>query len=230
MLDKLKTTKGISIEESVSFKTLNTKQITRNSKKSEEQILLQRISQGHHSAFWQIWSNYQNYLYHRCVGWMGGNYIEAEEALSQAALKAWEKLPQHAHKITNLKAWLTRFTHNLCVDLHRQRRRAGVQTQSLEIMAVEDVCAAFNIESPESALLHSELKNYLHQAITALSPRLRTAFILRFYQDMSYQDIANQLAISTVNARKRIQQARESLQKQLHQYLAGDKLLKKFTS
>lgn len=51
--------------------------------------------------------------------------------------------------------------------------------------------------------------------------RLRDPFILRYYHDLSYQDIAQQLALSTANVRKRIQQARETLQKHLNKYLSG---------
>jgi len=56
---------------------------------------------------------------------MGGNPIDAEDALSRAMLKAWEKVQQFAGEIANLKAWLTRLTHNLCVDIHRERSRAA---------------------------------------------------------------------------------------------------------
>jgi RNA polymerase sigma-70 factor (ECF subfamily) len=33
--------------------------------------------------FWLLWQEHQNYLYHRCLGWMGGNPTEAEDALSR---------------------------------------------------------------------------------------------------------------------------------------------------
>ena len=91
--------------------------------KSKEQYLLQKIAQGNYYAFWQLWLLYQDYLYRRCQMWMGGNQIDAEEVLSQARLKAWETLPNDALKITNPKAWLTRMTHHLCVDIYRKRQR-----------------------------------------------------------------------------------------------------------
>lgn len=49
---------------------------------------------------------------------MNGNRTEAEDALSRAKLKAWEKMQKLAQKIVNLKAWLTRLTHNFCIDIH----------------------------------------------------------------------------------------------------------------
>lgn len=83
----------------------------------DEDYLLKLISQGDHNAFWELWLFHQDYLYRRCLRWMDGNHTEAENLLSQASLKAWQKLPDYADKITNVKAWLTTLIHNLCIDL-----------------------------------------------------------------------------------------------------------------
>jgi RNA polymerase sigma-70 factor (ECF subfamily) len=58
--------------------------------------------------FWQQWGQHRDYLYHCCLKWMRGNAIDAEEVLSQAMLKAIEKIRQGSHIVTNFKAWLTR--------------------------------------------------------------------------------------------------------------------------
>ncbi len=184
--------------------------------------LLKSISQGDRTAFWQLWLLHQDYLSARCITWMGGDRTNAEEALSLARMKAWEKLPNYAEKITNPKAWLTRMTHNLCVDLHRKCHKGAMGIESIEEMAVgEHQTLASSEYSPESAILRRELQMYIRREIEALSPQLREPFLLRFYQDMSYPDIAKKLAISVDNVYKRIQQAREILQKQLKRYLSG---------
>lgn len=189
---------------------------------SEEQAILRQIAQGDRTAFWQLWQQYHDYLYRRCWTWMGGNHMEAEEALSQAMLKAWNKMPKYAEQITNPKAWLTRMTHNLCVDIHRERQRKAKSSESLETIADgEDEAITSGCDSPESVLLHLEMQAYIRRAVNALPVRLRQPFILRFEQEKSYQEIAEQLALSHHNVRKRIQQAREILQKYLNKYFAG---------
>lgn len=67
------------------------------------------------ATFWQLWEQYRDYLYRCCIEWMGGNPTDAEDALSRAMLKAWEKVQNYAGEITNFKSWLTSLTHNLCV-------------------------------------------------------------------------------------------------------------------
>ncbi|MGB7274876.1 MAG: sigma factor, partial [Geitlerinemataceae cyanobacterium] len=59
-----------------------------------------------------------------CIKWMGGNITDAEDALSRAMLKAWEKIQTSVEKIRNFKAWLTSLTRNLCMDIHRERSRS----------------------------------------------------------------------------------------------------------
>lgn len=189
---------------------------------SEEQVLLKHLSDGDRTAFWKLWIHYQDYLFHRCRIWMGGNLADAEEALSRAMLKAWKKLPVYAEKITNLKAWLARMVHNLCVDMHRERQRSAKGIESIEAIAErEDETIPSSPNTPESTILRRELAMYLRRAIDALPLRLRSPFLLRFSQNKSYSDIAKQLATSIANIRKRIQQAREILQKQLNKYFAG---------
>lgn len=180
----------------------------------EEQHLLKRLSQGDKSAFWTIWSQHQNYLESRCLTWMNRNRIDADEALSLAMLKAWEKMPKYAEKITNPKAWLIRLTHNLCVDIHRERQKE-------EMLGDDEGQIPISQDIPELSVMQSELEMYIRHAIDSLPQKLRDVFSLYSYQEMSYADIAQHLAISNPNVRKRMQKAREILQKQVETYFLG---------
>ena len=65
---------------------------------------------------------------------MGGNRFQAQDALSEIMLKAWEKLPKFSAKITNLKGWLTKFAHNFCIDRHRENNSGAIGVENLEAM------------------------------------------------------------------------------------------------
>ncbi|NET55972.1 MAG: RNA polymerase sigma factor [Symploca sp. SIO2E6] len=187
-----------------------------------EQLLLENLVQGDDKAFWQLWELYQDYLYHRCLNWMGGNRFQAQDALSGIMLKAWDKLPQFAAKITNLKGWLTRFAHNFCIDLHRENNQGITGVENLEVMATEERNGLLpEWETPGKVLEKRELLAVIRRAIEDLPENLRQVCVLRFEQELSYQEIAQQLAISNVSVRKRIQRGREKLQEQLNKYLAG---------
>ena len=188
----------------------------------KEKVVLNNEPRNDSGAFWQVWLCHQDYLYGRCQTWVGGNRTDAEEAFSRAMLKAWDKWPNRAKKITNPKAWLTRLTYNLCMDLHRERKRGARNVEWLEEMAVGDREAALSSpESPESAILDRELGTYISNAVRTLPLKLREPFELRFYREMSYPDIAQHLALSRDNVYKRIQKARDILKKQLKKYCSG---------
>jgi len=55
-------------------------------------------------GFWRQWQQYRDYLYRCCIKWMGGNPTDAEDALSRAMLKAWEKVQKIGVEIDNFKS------------------------------------------------------------------------------------------------------------------------------
>lgn len=62
--------------------------------------------------------------------------------------------------------------------------------------------------APERVIYREQLATAIEQAVGTLPPRLQLVFCMRFVENLSYDDISRELAISPVNARKRIQQAR----------------------
>jgi RNA polymerase sigma factor (sigma-70 family) len=186
----------------------------------QERRLLNSLSDGKSSAFWPLWQRYQDYLYGLCLRFMRGNQVEAEDALSQAMIKAFEQLPSRAGSITALQAWFTRLVRNVCVDAHRKHQRGAYHLQSLEELSLSaDTRGRLAFESPEETILRHEMYACLRAAIENLPPRLRRPSILRFLEDQPYQDIAQCLALSPENVRKCIQEARVILHKQLNKYL-----------
>ncbi|NEO74523.1 MAG: sigma-70 family RNA polymerase sigma factor [Moorea sp. SIO3H5] len=182
------------------------------------------LGQSHHVSekqFWQQWQQYQDYLYHRCLRWMGGNPTDAEDALSRAMLKAWEKVQKFAGKIANFKAWLTKLTHNLCVDIHREHGRSANQVEDIEGIPEEKGLVSCD-DTPERVLETDEKKIAIRRAIDNLPPRLHQTFILHFYQELSYREIAQQQNISYQNVCKRISQARAILREELRGYFIGE--------
>lgn len=182
----------------------------------EAQILLGRLAEGDSAAFWGLWGDHQKYLYDVCLRNMRGVPEDAEEALSRVMFRAWGKLPNYAGEITNVKAWLIKLTYNLCMDIHRERKR-----QLWGVNSVEDIDnwpASSIIQSPEQALLSGEMYYHINSAIDSLPNNLREPFNLRFFEQMPYQEIATVLTLSTVNVRKRIQKARAILRERLSDY------------
>ena len=105
------------------------------------------------SVFLEKWTKYQDQLYRCCLKLMNSNPTDAEDALSQAMLKAWEKVQKYAGKIANFKAWLFKLTRNLCIDIIRQRSRGAAGVESIEwVGETDEMGIASTVASPERFL------------------------------------------------------------------------------
>ncbi len=176
-----------------------------------------------HLSFWPLWEQYQAYLLSRCRNWMGGNLAHAEDALSQAMLKAWELWPKVFAELRNPRAWLIRLTHNHCVDLHRKFGRQAIATQDLEMVDVTPVIATSSVASPEENLLQAEFKQVLQTEIQGLPQSLQQPFADYYLREKTTQAIAQDLQISENNVYKRLQKAREHLRHRLDLYLNSNR-------
>jgi RNA polymerase sigma factor (sigma-70 family) len=174
------------------------------------------------TTFWQQWQQNRNSLYRCCIKWMGGNFIDAEDALSRAMLKAWEKVQKYAvGEIANFKAWLTKLTHNLCIDIYRERSRGANRVEDIEAIGEKQGLVSCH-DTPLTALEAHEQKIVISRAIDNLPLRLRETFILHFYGELSHQEIAQQQEISYQNVCKRISKARAILALELRGYFIGE--------
>lgn len=182
----------------------------------EAQGLLRHVAAGDSSAFWELWEAHKKYLYTICLRQMGGVQADAEDALSRAMIKAWDRLPAHADKIDNLRAWLARLTHNLCLDMHRERRRLTRDVESIEdIVAADYEALSRPTGSPEEIMQRREECSCLRRLIGQLSPSLRWPLVMHYFHGADYSEIADGLDLSKENVRKRVQQARDILRERL---------------
>ena len=174
------------------------------------------------SQFWQQWQESRDQLYRCCLKMMNSNPMDAEDALSQAMVKAWEKVQKFGEKITNLKAWLYQVTRNFCIDIIRKRSGGAVGVESIEWVGnTEEVITTGTVECPESVLEREERSERIRGAIAELPEKLRETFILHFYGELSHTEIAEEQGISYENVCKRISLARKQLKQKLSAYFRG---------
>ncbi|NEP77577.1 MAG: sigma-70 family RNA polymerase sigma factor [Okeania sp. SIO3B3] len=169
--------------------------------------------------FWQVWCEYRDRLYRCCLRLMNSNQTDAEDALSEAMLKALKMVRKFAGKIANLPAWLMTLTRNLCLDIIRKRSRGAVGVDDIEWVGDSgEMGVASAVELPEQVLEKDERSVVIRRAIASLPERMRETFILHFYQELSNQEIVERQGISIDCVYKRISQARKKLKEMLSDY------------
>ena len=182
----------------------------------DEGWLLERLADGDRTAFWKLWQLHRSYLFGICAKHSGGINEEAEDVLSRAMLRAFEKMPAYAARINSPKAWLTRLTINLCVDMFRESKRRSSKTTNLDDLAGAEAQPALSkSDSPEEALLRLEIQSQLNGALRELPAQVRGPFLLHFTEEVPCEDVGKAFSITAANVRKRIQRARYLLRQKL---------------
>lgn len=124
------------------------------------------------------------------------NNADCEDALQEAALKAWEKRGS-LRNIAYFRTWITRILINACYDTQRKRRR---------MLPLEEIAERAAPTAPDPALA---------LALEALPEKLRLPLVLCCSEGMSYEEAATALHISLPTLRGRIHRARGQLRKEL---------------
>ncbi|WP_339717013.1 sigma-70 family RNA polymerase sigma factor [uncultured Sneathiella sp.] len=169
--------------------------------------------------FWDAWYSHKEYLIKLSMIWMNISAADAEDAFSDATIRAYEKYADHAAQISNERAWFARLLHNICIDKHRANKRLrNLYDKVKEISAIDLSVYETQQLTPEASLLNAELGRRLREAIESLPDRLRGPVVLRLVQGEEYETIARKLGISNDNVRKRVQQGRARLRENLEAF------------
>lgn len=133
---------------------------------------------------------------------------EAEDAVQDAWVSAWRSL----HRFRGDAApttWLYRVVTNAALAQVRRRRPAVPMDISDESMShlVSDRDAG----NPEGHAMRSEEAGRVHRAIATLEPSQRVPLVLREFEGMSYEQIAEVLEVNEAALRSRLHRARLAL-------------------
>ncbi len=148
-----------------------------------------RARAGNKEAWGELYREYAPRIFRLCRRVLPTRE-DAEDATMEIFLKMREKLHQY-DTARPFSAWLYKLAANHCWDLLRRRR----VRQDLETAEVENL----PLEHPDPGQLEQVLAERTSQevraALATLPARSRMALVLRYYADMSYEEIAEALGV-----------------------------------
>ncbi len=171
-----------------------------------ETELVTRAQKGERDAFNELVRVYaqgvMSIIYRMC-----GDARIAEDAAQETFIQAWLHISSY-HPQSSLRSWLYRIAVNAATDMLRKEKRILPN-------ALEDLYLADQRPGPEALYFQEERAAMVQKAILSLPDASRVVLVMREYEEMSYQEIADTLNIPVGTVMSRLNYARKTLRDKL---------------
>ena len=151
-----------------------------------EQDLVRRAQAGDCEAFGELVLSYQRFVYNLALRALSDPQ-EAQDAAQEAFLRAWLALPNF-RRDARFSTWLYRIVVNLCFN---RRPRLRKDLAALPVEDEPDLLDEF--DGPAELAESREQQAYVHQQVERLPESYRVLILLRYQEDLSYEEIAGVL-------------------------------------
>ena len=169
--------------------------------------LVRAAAKGRTEAFEELVRLHEKKVYALTLR-MCGNPEDARDAAQEAFLSAWRGLPSFRGE-AGFSTWLYRLASNAAIE-HLRRNRRQREEDSLDAGEMD---APDQSPGPQEAAEGSELQRAVADGLASLSEDHRRILLLREYQQLSYDEIAQTLDMDLGTVKSRISRARRALRK-----------------
>ncbi|WP_413372330.1 RNA polymerase sigma factor [Paenibacillus taichungensis] len=177
--------------------------------------LIREIKEGNLELYSELMSRYQRkilaFVYHMLKS--SNMELLAEDLCSETFYKAFRSLHSFREVDASFSTWLYTIARNTVLSELRKQRTGSVPLEESGFVPI-----APSENAPEHAVLRSERVMLVRDAINNLPEKQRSAIILREYDQLDYQEIANILGQSVSSVKSLLFRARSSVKTQLEPY------------
>lgn len=191
----------------------------RTQEDAEDVRLMELVSAGDAAAFERLVERHQRLVVGTAARMLGNN-SDAEDIAQQVFVRVWKSAKRYVAR-AKFTTWLLKITRNLVFnELRRRSRHAQVPLQT-ESEEEERPLRDDRAVTPDASLLEQELQQAIDAAIAQLPETQRLAVILRRYEELSYEEIAETLDQSVSAVKSLLFRARTDLRASLQRYLSS---------
>jgi RNA polymerase sigma-70 factor, ECF subfamily len=143
---------------------------------------------------------------------------EADCAAQESLLRAWQSLNEFREGST-FETWLTRICINWCKDRLKRRRVILYFHQTADEREDEGPrdAAPHPTPSPERRAQSREIRDHLRAAIESLSPRQKTVFTLKHFEELSIPEIADLMGLDSGTVKSHLFRAAQKIRQSLRE-------------
>lgn len=168
----------------------------------EEQEWIQKVLAGNKQAYAHIIDRYKNPLYGIILR-MTKNPHDAQDLVQEAFIKVYEQLDKYKAQ-GSFSSWFYKVAINHCMDQFRKKKFKQSEVDEEKIQ---------DHRHPEVIFLKQEKSRQLERLIATLPPDERMIILLRYGDELSYQEISEALDLSLANVRNKLHRAKKKMRK-----------------
>lgn len=177
----------------------------------EDAKQIERCLRGDDKAFEELLDKYKKPVFSICLR-MVKNHADAEDLAQEVFIRTFSVLDRYDPTYP-FSSWLYRITSNLCIDYIR-RRRDGMLSLDQPVRGKDGEMSRQLPDGgvkPDRNFESREMMELLEEAITSLPEHYRVIVILRHQEQLSYEEISDNLSIPLGTVKARIHRARNMI-------------------
>jgi RNA polymerase sigma factor (sigma-70 family) len=181
-------------------------------KAKHDLVLVEAAKNGSQAAYAELMERYRESVYFTMFK-MVKNTDDADDLTIEAFGKAFNRLEQYSPSFA-FSTWLFKIASNNCIDFIRKKRikvtsmDTGFTRDNGEIIYFD---ARSNTQNPEEAIIQSQKVKMMRNLVSKLKPRYRELVELRYFDELSYEEIAETLNLPLGTVKAQLFRARDFL-------------------
>ena len=175
-------------------------------------LVKKALEENDRTAYAELMDNYRDSIYFMLLK-MTNNKDDAEDLTIEAFGKAFKKLEQYTPNYA-FSTWLFKIASNNCIDFIRKKKQ-NVYSLDQEFDDSPGSSLSRSISgselNPEEALINEQKIKIMREVVEKLKPHYRILIELRYFQELSYEEIAEQLNLPMGTVKAKLFRARDFL-------------------
>lgn len=174
--------------------------------------LVEAARKGDQSAYAELMERYRDSIYFMMLK-MVKNNDDADDLTIEAFGKAFSRIDQYSPSFA-FSTWLFKIASNNCIDFIRKKRiyvtsmDTGHTTDDGEVIFIDAKSSGMD---PEQTVIHGQKVIHMRTLVSKLKPRYRELVEKRYFEELSYEEIAEELNLPLGTVKAQLFRARDFL-------------------
>ncbi len=183
--------------------------------KRDLKLVRNAADKGCQQSFAELMRIYRDTIFYMLLK-MTGNVQDAEDLTIETFGKAFVNIRQYNEQYA-FSTWLFKIASNNCVDFIRKKKKNVLNLEANEELDDPDDKFNFVVDmiNPEERFIKSQKVGMIRQVVETLKPRYRTLIVMRYFDERSYEEIAEELDLPLGTVKAQLFIAREFLYRSL---------------